>query len=68
MIHDDILIEVFDQDLASDDLIGFCSIKVSTLMINAEKGKVEDWFSVFYNNERVGMLRITSEFKGEWQA
>ena len=59
-LNDDLLIEVFDKGMASDDLIGFCNIKVSSLIINAEPGrpKPSDWFSVFYNNERAGFIKI----------
>ena len=67
-VDEDILINVFDKDNYSDDLIGFCSIKVSSLMINAESGrdKPSDWFSIFYNNERAGLIRIESEFLGDY--
>ena len=61
-IHEDILIEAFDQDMGEDDLIGFCQIKVSSLMANSDKEKgMTDWYSLFFNNERVGLLLLNSK-------
>lgn len=61
-IHEDILIEVFDQDMGEDDLIGFCQIKVSSLLVNSQdEHGVTDWYSLFFNNERVGLILLNSK-------
>ena len=61
-IHEDMLIEAFDQDMGEDDLIGFCQIKVSSLLANSDKEKgTTDWYSLFFNNERVGLLLLNSK-------
>ena len=56
-IHDDVDIEVWDEDMNGDDLIGQTQIKMSALVVNSnQKEGVTDWFSLFYNNERVGLI------------
>ena len=59
------IIHVYDKDdIGSDDLIGFCSIKVSNLLLNAEN-TCSDWHSIFFNNSRAGLLQIESTYKGQ---
>ena len=42
-----------------DDLIGQTQIKMSALVVNSnQKDGVTDWYSLFYNNERVGLILI----------
>ena len=44
-----------------DDLIGQTQIKMSALVVNSnQKDGVTDWYSLFYNNERVGLILIQS--------
>lgn len=52
--HDDIIMGALQ--------IGFAPVKISALLPNSEcaKKEVMDWFSVFYNNERVGHLKLMS--------
>ena len=63
-INDKIKIEVFDEDDGSnDDLIGFMSVKVSSFILNAHEPQGnDDWHSLFYNNERIGLLHTHSSF------
>ena len=44
-----------------DDLIGQTQIKMSAFVVNSnQKDGVTDWYSLFYNNERVGLILIQS--------
>jgi len=72
-IHENLFIEVFDQDTAGDDLIGYCSIKVSSLIINASpkppsgqaSQEISNTFTLFLDNEPAGKLIIkTLYFEG----
>ena len=57
---------MFDEDeWESDDLIGFCSIKVSSLIVNAplpnQKGhEISNFYTLFLSNEPAGKLKITT--------
>ena len=63
--NENLIIRVFDeQKLTSDSEIGFCCIKFSSFIINAENEEQSDWYSIFHNNERAGLLRISSKFDG----
>ena len=56
---------MFDKGMMYDTLIGFSCLSISSLLIKAETEldrPFHDWFSVFYQNERVGHLKIQSEF------
>jgi len=57
-IHNDIFIEMFSKgSLLGDTMIGFVPLKVSSMLINSEMEDGEsDWFSIFKNNERIGLL------------
>ena len=39
-VGDDISLEVFDEDVTSNSLVGSCVIKISSLCMN---GGIEDW-------------------------
>ena len=48
-----------------DTLIGFATFNLSSLIVNSEISLDQvqtDWFSVFYKNERIGHLKISSQF------
>ena len=62
-IHDDVVFKIYDKGVISDDLLGICPIKVSALSLNAEREEQQDWFSVFLNNQRVGLLSLGSKFE-----
>ena len=49
-----------------DSAIGIVPIKISSMLIHSEKDDgVSDWFSIFKNNERIGILLIESLFEPE---
>jgi len=58
-------VDVFDKNMISDDLIGFSNIKFSSLMINAENGWQNDWHSLYYDNQRVGLISLSTKYEGE---
>ena len=51
---------MWDQDLTTSDAVGFCKVKVSSLMIN--KG-IEDWFTILYDNKPAGEVLLKSVFE-----
>ena len=61
------IINVYDKDnIGQDDLIGFCCIKVSALLINSNsENSASDWHSIFFNNSRAGLIHIESKFEGQ---
>ena len=58
-----LVFRVFQCNLLGDSELGFATVELSALMINAEVGEVSDHFSLFYNNSRVGHLLIKSQFE-----
>ena len=53
-------LRVWDQDLTTSDAVGFCKIKLSSLMINCG---VEDWFTIMYDNKPAGEILLKSHFE-----
>ena len=63
-IHQSLVIRVMDEDIGGDDLIGICPLKISSLLVGAEKEEgLTDWYSIYNKNDRVGLLRLSSKFK-----
>ena len=56
---EEIIIRVWDQDLTTSDAVGFCKLKMSSLIIN--KG-VDAWFDIQYENKKSGEVHITTVF------
>lgn len=52
---EEIVLRVWDQDLTTSDAVGFCKIKLSSLMINCG---IEDWFTIMYENKPAGDILI----------
>ena len=61
-INEEIFVRVWDQDMLSSDAVGFVKVKVSSLMINMG---VDEWFTIYYQNESAGELHVTSKFAPE---
>lgn len=59
---EELFMRVWDQDLTTSDAVGFCKIKLSSLMIN---NGVDDWFTITYDNKPSGEIHLTSEFASE---
>lgn len=54
------MIRVWDQDLTTSDAVGFCKLKMSSLIIN--KG-VDSWFDIMYENAVAGQVHLISKFE-----
>ena len=52
-------VEVRDEDVTTSDLIGECTIKLSSLCIN---GGLDDWFEIQYKGKKSGTIHL----KGIW--
>ena len=66
-IDEDIFFNLYDAGIVVDSPIGLCPVTISSLVLNAEKEEQTDWFSIFLENERVGMLCLKSSFKPHGQ-
>ena len=61
-------LQVYDRaTLGSDTLIGFAPLKLSALLPNSDLAvkKFQDWFSIFYSNQRVGIVLLRSQYEQE---
>lgn len=58
-VGDDLQIECLDEDVTSSDLIGSCTIKLSSLCLN---GGMDEWFELQYKGKKSGQLHL----KGVW--
>jgi Ca2+-dependent lipid-binding protein len=58
-VGDDMHVEVRDEDVTASDLIGECTIKLSSLCIN---GGLDDWFDIQYKGKKSGTIHL----KGVW--
>ena len=58
-VGDDMHVEVFDQVLGKDDLIGESTIKISALALN---GGLDEWFDIQFKGKDAGKIH----FKAEW--
>lgn len=59
---EEIFLRVWDQDLLTSDAVGFVKVKASSLMLN---NHVEDWFTIYYQNENAGKVLLVSDFAPE---
>ena len=57
---EEIVLRCWDQDVTTNDAIGFVKIKLSSLMINCG---VEDWFPIMFENRTAGEIFIRSKFE-----
>ena len=57
---DELMLRVWDQDLTTSDAVGFCKLKMSSLIIN--KG-VYSWFDIMYENAVAGTVHLITKFE-----
>jgi len=60
-IGDDLLLQVFDEDLTDSDFVGEVLIKLSALCCGLE---LDEWFDITYKGKYAGKVHLRSE----WQA
>ena len=48
---EEVTLRVWDQDLTTSDAVGFCKIKLGSLIINCG---VNDWFTILFDNSPAG--------------
>ena len=61
-IGDDMLVEVWDEDVAADDVVGSGNVKLSSLCAN---GGIDEWFDIFYKGKKAGNVHFKSVFVAE---
>ena len=59
---EELVLRVWDQDLTTSDAVGFCKIKLSSLMYG---NAVDDWFTIMYENTNAGEVHLTTVFEPE---
>ena len=59
-VGDDCNIEVHDEDLGSDDMVGIYTFKLSSLCVN---GGLDEWFPIAYLGKQSGQVHL----KGVWK-
>jgi|TARA_B110001450_G_scaffold133944_1_gene125789 Ca2+-dependent lipid-binding protein len=57
---EELVLRVWDQDTTTSDAIGWCKVKMSSLIIN---NGVEDWFTIMYDNKPTGDIKLTTKFE-----
>ena len=60
-IGDDITIQVYDEDVGADDVIGVCTIKLSALCVG---NGLDEWFQVAHKGKQAGQVHLKSVWKG----
>ena len=64
-----LVFRIFECGMLGDSELGFATVELSALMIGDEAGQgeftMEDHFSLFHNNERVGHLLLKSKFESK---
>ena len=60
-IGDDLLLQVFDEDLCDSDFVGEAQIKLSALCCGTG---LDEWFDITYKGKYAGKVHLRSE----WQA
>lgn len=53
-------IQVFDEDVGSDDMIGNATIKLSALCVG---NGIDEWFNVAYKGKAAGQVHMKSVWK-----
>ena len=53
-------LRVWDQDMTTSDAVGFCKIKMSSLIINMG---VSDWFTIMFDNQPAGSIKLETTFE-----
>jgi len=57
---EEIVMRVWDKDMTTSDAVGFCKIKITSLIIN---NGVEDWFDIYFDNKKAGSIQVRSRFE-----
>ena len=57
---EEMTLRCWDQDLTTSDAVGFCKVKMSSLIINCG---VEDWFTIMYDNKPAGEILLETTFE-----
>ena len=52
-LHEEIKFAIMDEDVTSDDTVGYGIVKISALCINHG---VKDWFSITFQNKLAGQI------------
>jgi len=56
---DHVSVQVFDEDVGKDDIVGNALLQVSTLCV---KSGVDDWFTICYKGKQAGQIHLKSEW------
>ena len=59
-VGDDITIQVFDEDVGSDDIIGDVTFKLSALCIG---NGMDEWFAIAHRGKAAGQIHLKSVWK-----
>lgn len=59
---EELVLRCWDQDLTTNDAVGFVKIKISSLIFNEG---VDDWFTIMYENTTAGEIHLTTQFAPE---
>jgi hypothetical protein len=63
-IGDDMLLQVFDEDVTDSDHIGENNIKLSSLCVN---GGIDEWFEIQHKGKKSGSVHLKSEWNPSGQ-
>lgn len=55
---DDLQLDVYDEDVVSNDRIGSCNIKLTALCVTAD-----EWFEIQHKGKSAGRVRLITRFK-----
>ena len=58
-LHEEVKFKIMDEDVGSDDTVGYGIIKISALCINHG---VNDWFSIMYENKLAGQILFETRY------
>lgn len=58
-VGDDLLLQVFDEDLTDSDFVGESNIKLSSLCIGTG---LDEWFDITYRGKYAGKVHLRSEW------
>ena len=59
-VGDDMTIQVFDEDVGSDDVVGVATIKLSALCVN---NGIDEWFQIAHKGKSAGSVHFKSVWK-----
>ena len=59
-VGDDLTMQVYDEDVGSDDLVGEATVKLSAFCIN---NGIDDWFQIAYKGKQSGQIHLKAVWK-----